>query len=349
MKNRNLLSAACLLVCLASSLPVRALEEKDIPRHVFLNNEAAVALKEGNFALAESKLKASLALKPDFPYAIENYAALLNNLALAKQNKDSWHLLHLAYYLTGDDRTLENLGKHAKASNTSWETPADHIALAQVSLQRRDTITAIVEFELALAGKDDPAIRRQLASIQPPAGTPRRLKDVGGRAPSPVSRFSNSSVGRVEPARFQQDAQVGVDRLLATFKRVEKAKGRQSFDTLEALDRLGVGYTRARKYTEAAASFTDALARLDSSPKKDPAFRALVLKHRGEAFYEEGKLEAAEKDLKAAIDGLDCFKVQLRSDRLDAMELYAKMLYKQSRTEAADKYYALIRQEKSAK
>lgn len=131
-----------------------------------LNNDSVRAMNKGDYKTAADLLLQALKINPKYHYGRSNLAICYNNLALKSPAATAMALFHKALVLDSENTTtkanLEALITSSKRIPTNFD---DRVFLANQALKEKDYVSAVGEFNAALAIKDDEEIRKQLAAI----------------------------------------------------------------------------------------------------------------------------------------------------------------------------------------
>lgn len=130
-----------------------------------LNNEAVHLMNEGHLQEAKAKLEECLKKDGHYGFARENYAIVLNNIALKSPPKRAWTNFHQSYYINPNKTTISNMNSVLQAwgEKPSFQT---HVKQAESAFKNDDVVTAVVEYEQALKLKDDAKIAKQLTVVK---------------------------------------------------------------------------------------------------------------------------------------------------------------------------------------
>ncbi|MBX3148909.1 tetratricopeptide repeat protein [Candidatus Obscuribacterales bacterium] len=141
---------------------------------VELNNEGVRALSAQNFSLAISKLEESLKRDPSYGRARENLAIAYNNfglgLAAKREFSEAIKYFHKAVYIDSNNSTSkQNLSLIVQNLGRSPNNFQDRVALGDEARKQirtpQDWAGPIVEYQAALAIKDDPGVREKLGDV----------------------------------------------------------------------------------------------------------------------------------------------------------------------------------------
>ncbi len=143
-------------------LPPRVVAER-------LTNEASSLLEANQLPEAISKLEQAIKLDAKTPYAKENLAVALNNLAIADQTpvEKRIDLLHQSLFWNPKfDTARTNLNNYLESIGHDPKSFAERVKLADQCAAKHDTKGAIVEYTEALSIKEDSGVRNKLAQLQ---------------------------------------------------------------------------------------------------------------------------------------------------------------------------------------
>lgn len=129
----------------------------------------SAAAMAGQYDKAIEKLKAALGINPNIELARKNLAVAANNLAIASGTapEKEISLLHLALYWEPTNMAArQNLSALMQSQGKDPKSPGARISIAEQCLNSNDTVGAIVEYNEALALKEDPAIRSKLSLLK---------------------------------------------------------------------------------------------------------------------------------------------------------------------------------------
>ncbi|MBX9693790.1 MAG: TonB family protein [Cyanobacteria bacterium] len=133
-----------------------------------LNNQAVIAINDSNYEAAIQKLEEALKVDPSYRTAQSNLAIAYNNygLQLRERPKDAIKIFHKALALDPtNDKTRTNLDTMIAYLGKDAKSFKDRVALADQALSEGDKLGAKLEFEAALAIKQDPEIQQKLQAL----------------------------------------------------------------------------------------------------------------------------------------------------------------------------------------
>jgi predicted Zn-dependent protease len=134
-----------------------------------LGREGMNLLSTNQFPQAIAKLEEALKLEVKTPYAKENLAVALNNLAIAKETPDDKkiELLHQALFWNPKlDGARANLNNYLQSLGHDPKSFTERVKLAEQCGAKHDAKGAVVEYTEALSIKDDSAVRIKLSQLQ---------------------------------------------------------------------------------------------------------------------------------------------------------------------------------------
>jgi tetratricopeptide (TPR) repeat protein len=134
-----------------------------------LNNEGVKSLNAGDTKTAIQKFEAAVKEDPSYNLARENLGIAHNNYALTVTKQDLQEAItnfHAAlFYSPNNKTTRENLESAIRAAGKDPNSFRDRLALADKALKENDFMGAKVEYEAALALKNDLAVRNKLTVL----------------------------------------------------------------------------------------------------------------------------------------------------------------------------------------
>jgi len=158
--------------------PVQQTGEDLNQRVVLLNNNAVVAIADNNYEVAIKKLEEALKIDPTYQQARANLAIAYNNygLQLKDRPEEAIKIFHKAIALDpGNDKTKINLDTIIQYLGKNPKVFKDRLDLGNTAFSHGDTVGAKIEYEAALAIKQDPIVQQKLYALKSgtsPNGTP---------------------------------------------------------------------------------------------------------------------------------------------------------------------------------
>ncbi len=137
-------------------------------RVILLNNRAVVAINDNNYEGAIRELEEALKIDPTYQQARTNLAIAYNNYGLQLKNKpeDAIKIFHKAYALDpSNDKTKLNLDTIIQYMGKNPKVFKDRLDLGNRAVSQGDMSGARVEYEAALAIKQDPIVQQKLQLV----------------------------------------------------------------------------------------------------------------------------------------------------------------------------------------
>ncbi|MBX9668890.1 MAG: tetratricopeptide repeat protein [Candidatus Obscuribacterales bacterium] len=137
-------------------------------RVILLNNRAVVAINDNNYEGAIRELEEALKIDPTYQQARTNLAIAYNNYGLQLKNKpeDAIKIFHKAYALDpSNDKTKLNLDTIIQYMGKNPKVFKDRLDLGNRAVSQGDMSGAQVEYEAALAIKQDPIVQQKLQLV----------------------------------------------------------------------------------------------------------------------------------------------------------------------------------------
>jgi len=137
-------------------------------RVVLLNNNAVVAIADNNYEMAIKKLEEALKIDPTYQQARANLAIAYNNYGLQLKDRpdDAIKVFHKAYALDPmNEKTKINLDTIIQYMGKNARSFKDRLDLGNKAVAQGDRLGARIEYEAALALKQDPIVQQKLLAI----------------------------------------------------------------------------------------------------------------------------------------------------------------------------------------
>jgi len=134
-----------------------------------LTREGSALVSANQLPQAIAKLEEALKLDVKTPYAKENLAVALNNLAIAKETPDDKkiELLHQSLFWNPKfDGARTNLNNYLQSFGHDPKSFAERVKLAEQCGAKHDAKGATVEYTEALSIKEDSAVRNKQSQLQ---------------------------------------------------------------------------------------------------------------------------------------------------------------------------------------
>jgi TonB family protein len=171
MLSSNLCRGKKLWTCslVTAFLIIRPAFALDNTAAIKLNNEGVKALNAGDTKSAIEKLEAAIREDPNYRLARDNLGLVHNNYALKLVNSDPQQAMkhfHAAlFYSPQNVTTISNLEATIRTLGKDPKLFSDRVQLGDKALSEKDFISARVEYEAALALKEDPVVRKKLTGL----------------------------------------------------------------------------------------------------------------------------------------------------------------------------------------
>lgn len=133
-----------------------------------LNNDGVRSLGKGDYDLAIENFEQALKINPTYEIARKNLAISYNNkgLNLQKNTTQALRLFHKALYLDPSNVTTRgNIAGIIGKMNLDPNSFSARVRLGDEARISRDTVGAIIEYQAALAIKNDPAVHEKLGDV----------------------------------------------------------------------------------------------------------------------------------------------------------------------------------------
>jgi tetratricopeptide (TPR) repeat protein len=134
-----------------------------------LNNQGVQLLKDNQIDASIAKFIEALHIDPDYPTALTNLAIAYNNkgLQLRRTMAAAAQFFCRALFMQPNNTTTQaNLTLCMQTLGKKCLTFEDHIKLAEECIHANDVIGACVEYQLALAKKEDPEVAKLVAGLK---------------------------------------------------------------------------------------------------------------------------------------------------------------------------------------
>jgi len=145
------------------------LAEQSSKAAVASNDSGVRALEKGDYQTAVQNLKLAIAGMPGHKRFQQNLATAYNNWGLSLKNDPNAAIaqFHMAYFIDPTRPVVkDNLDGIIRRLHKDPQSFSDRVELAQVAKKSGDTIGAIVEYNAALAVRDDATVSNELKSLQ---------------------------------------------------------------------------------------------------------------------------------------------------------------------------------------
>jgi hypothetical protein len=151
---------------------------------IILNNQGVLALNKHDYALAIQLLNKALKCAPTYKSARNNLAIAYNNFGLTMQENpgEAIKQFHQAAYLDPQNKIIKaNLNEIIRKLGWDPDNFADRTALGDAALSGNDTVSGIVEYQMALELKDNDEVRAKLNGALRRIG--RKIEQFGSKHP----------------------------------------------------------------------------------------------------------------------------------------------------------------------
>ena len=226
-----------------------------------LNNEGVKALNASNYQLAIAKFEEALKQDPNYELARDNLAIAYNNygLQLRGQPKEALKQFHKSRYLNPSNPTtsqdIEGLIRMMGKNPRSFQDRVDLGDQAQLS---GDLVGAIVEFEAALAIKNDPKIHTKLADVYRVRGEDDKAAREDAEAANPSAGAKSDTSGSNEKDRGDSAKSEDQAALNAAVSERNAAIAKDPLDPKNHIG-LGLAYQNRGDFGQAEAEYRMAL------------------------------------------------------------------------------------------